>query len=211
MKRTYLFLLVLFLVLTLIVSATPMTQLSPVDKAIKMIIGFPQKCYEEQGGDLLFISEYIPEKFKFYALDKTFEEKSNPLWELLQKEIAMKYCNEKSPSSCIEDTIQKMTVIPRDSNIKNACGYAPDKNVCEKCVADKKKNYEEKQQMQKYIENGILMISVIISSLSFLYLIFSGIFYLIKKRLPIPRWLFFLALGLFLIWIITTVIMISPM
>ncbi len=187
------------------INATPIQKINSPDsfEQVKLLVHNPAyRCYQDQGGDLIFVLDFFEEMTKIYDRGKLKEIQNFSVF------FAEKFCSNEA--SCIEETLSKIRYV----STKNAiCDYASNKNACEICVKEEEQRQKEENEQQKFIRatkesaiKGISWFGLVAILFSFFYLLFSGIFYLIKKRLPSPRWLFFLALISFLAIVVILII-----
>lgn len=108
-------------------------------------------------------------------------------------ENAEEYCKEKinsgeSTNLNVNDCLESLR--PNTDFVfiwpgKNLCADAPDPQACTECVSD----IQFKVQLKEIFGKTILYFTLIMIPLSSLYLLFEGIYYLIKRKLLGPRWL----------------------
>lgn len=150
-------------------------------------------CYKEQGGNLLFISDYFKddnEKDYYDFETKTFYKKFTK--RSLIDEFIKQACEQTDPSfendkytaipayeqPCYNDV--KSRIIFVNKTTENQCDFASDVKKCYQC--------QSKRKGLGYFKTTMLILDIIIIPLSLFYLLFVAIYYLITKRLFGSKW-----------------------
>ncbi|MBI2666014.1 hypothetical protein HYX13_00215 [Candidatus Woesearchaeota archaeon] len=123
-------------------------------------------------------------------------------------------CFEKQAANSLSASEREAIAERRQIERKRLCEYAPNPEQCKQCVEElltyawRSNNLRSGDPLfqRSFIIDFLLLSSVSLSSLSFLYLISSAFFFLAKRKFLFSKKLFYAVLALFVILIVIILI-----